>query len=79
MYSVQNYKFDNNPIEITKEEAIEIAKVEDRKVETNEIIDTNAEIRIKKIIFGSLGCLIFYNNMFEKQTKIAQKANKKET
>lgn len=49
MYSVQNSKFDNNPIEITKEEAIEIAKAEDRKVETNEIIDTNVEIRIKKM------------------------------
>ena len=48
-YSFINNKFENNPIEITKEQAIEIAKNEDRKVETKDIIETNAELRIEKM------------------------------
>lgn len=48
-YSVLNNKFENNPIEITKEQAIEIAKNEDRKVETKDIIGVNAELRIEKM------------------------------
>ena len=48
-YRVENKEFDNNPIEISKEKAIEIAKSEDRKNETKEITDINAEIRIEKM------------------------------
>ena len=48
-YRVLNNKFENNPIEITKEHAIEIAKNEDRKVETKDIIKTDAELRIEKM------------------------------
>lgn len=48
-YIVLDNKFENNPIEITKEQAIEIAKSEDRKVETKDIIETNAELRIEKM------------------------------
>lgn len=48
-YSVLNNKFENNPLEITKEQAIEIAKNEDRKVETKDIIKTDAELRIEKM------------------------------
>lgn len=48
-YIEENNKFENNPIEITKEQAIEIAKAEDRKVETKDIIKTNAELRIEKM------------------------------
>lgn len=46
-YRVENSKCDNNPIEITKEEAIQIATNEDRKVESNPIIKTTAELKIK--------------------------------
>lgn len=48
-YREENTKFENNPIEITKEQAIEIAKNEDRKVETKDIIKANAELRIEKM------------------------------
>lgn len=48
-YRVENDTFDNNPVEITKEEAIEIATKEDRKVEKKEIISTEAELRIEKM------------------------------
>ena len=46
-YRVENNKCDNNPIKITKEEAIQIATNEDRKVESNPIIKTTAELNIK--------------------------------
>lgn len=46
-YSVGNSKCENNPVKITKEEAIEIAINEDRKVESKPIIRTDAELRIK--------------------------------
>ena len=46
-YTVENSKCDNNPIKITKEEAIQIATNEDRKVESNPIIKTTAELKIK--------------------------------
>lgn len=48
-YTVRDNKFENNPIEITKEQAIEIAKNEDRKVETKDIIGVSAELRIEKM------------------------------
>ena len=48
-YREENTKFENNPLEITKEQAIEIAKNEDRKVETKDIIKTDAELRIEKM------------------------------
>ncbi len=48
-YRVENDKFEKNPLEITKEKAIEIAKNEDRKVETKEIIKTEAELRIERM------------------------------
>lgn len=46
-YSVENHKCEDNPIEITQDEAIQIATNEDRKVESKPIIRTNAELRIK--------------------------------
>lgn len=46
-YRVENHKCDNNPIEITKEDAIKIAKNEDRQVESNPIVKTTAELKIK--------------------------------
>lgn len=48
-YRVENSKFENNPLEISKEKAIEIATKEDRKVENKEIISTEAELRIEKM------------------------------
>lgn len=48
-YSVINNKFENNPIEITKEQAVEIAKTEDRKVESKDIIGVSTELRIEKM------------------------------
>ncbi len=48
-YRVENTKFENNPLEISKEKAIEIATAEDRKVERKEIISTEAELRIEKM------------------------------
>ena len=48
-YRVENDKFEKNPLEITKEKAIEIATNEDRKVETKEIISTEAELRIERM------------------------------
>ena len=48
-YSVINNKFENNPIEITEEQAIEIAKTEDRKVESKDIIGVSTELRIEKM------------------------------
>lgn len=48
-YRVENTKFENNPLEITKEKAIEIATDEDRKVEKKEIISTEAELRIERM------------------------------
>ena len=46
-YIVENHKCEDNPIEVTKEEAIQIATNEVRKVENKPIIKTNAELRIK--------------------------------
>ena len=46
-YRVENNKCDDNPIIITKEEAIQIATNEDRKVESNPIIKTTAELKMK--------------------------------
>lgn len=46
-YRVENNKCDNNPITITKEEAIQIATNENRKVESNPIIKTTAELKMK--------------------------------
>lgn len=48
-YSVENHKCENNPIEITKEEALEIAINEDKKIENRPIVKTNAELRIKEM------------------------------
>lgn len=48
-YRVENSKFENNPLEISKEKAIEIATNEDRKIENKEIINTEAELRIEKM------------------------------
>lgn len=48
-YRVENNKCDNNPIVITKEEAIQIAANEDRKIESNPIIKTTAELKIKSM------------------------------
>lgn len=48
-YSVENHKCENNPIEITKEEALEIAINEDKKIENRPIAKTNAELRIKEM------------------------------
>lgn len=48
-YRVENSKCDDNPIVITKEEAIQIAINEDRKVESKPIIRTDAELRIKQM------------------------------
>lgn len=48
-YIVENKKCDDNPIEITKEQAIQIATIEDRKVENKPIVKTNAELRIEKM------------------------------
>lgn len=48
-YRVENHKCENNPIEITKEEALEIAINEDKKIENRPIAKTNAELRIKEM------------------------------
>lgn len=48
-YSVENHKCENNPIEITKEEALQIAINEDKKIENRPIVKTNAELRIKEM------------------------------
>lgn len=48
-YSVENHKCENNPIEITKEQALEIAINEDKKIENRPIAKTNAELRIKEM------------------------------
>lgn len=48
-YSVGNSKCEDNAIKITKEEAIQIATNEDRKVENRPIIRTNAELKIRSM------------------------------
>lgn len=48
-YRVENSKCDDNPIVITKEEAVEIATNEDRKIESKPIIKTSAELKIKEM------------------------------
>lgn len=48
-YSVGNSKCEDNPIKITKEEAIQIATNEDKKVESKAIIRTNAELKIRSM------------------------------
>ena len=47
--SVRNIPFDNNEILITKDEAIQIALEEDKKIETNQVIETKAERMIVKM------------------------------
>ena len=48
-YRVESNKFENNPLEISKEKAIEIATAEDRKIESKPIISTEAELRIERM------------------------------
>lgn len=48
-YRVENHKCDDNPIQLTKEEAIQIAINEDRKIENKPIIKTTSELKIKAI------------------------------
>ena len=48
-FTVENTPFDNNEILITKEEAVQIALDEDKKIETNKVIETKAERRIVKM------------------------------
>jgi len=48
-YRVENNKCDDNPIVITKQDAIQIAINEDRKVESNPIIKTTAELKMKRM------------------------------
>lgn len=47
-YRVENIPYENNEVLITKEEAINIALEEDKKIETNKIIETRAEKQIVK-------------------------------
>ena len=47
--SVESIPFDNNEIVITENEAIQIALDEDKKIETNKVIETKAERRIVKM------------------------------
>lgn len=48
-FTVENMPFDNNEIIITKDEAIQIALEEDKKIETNKVVETKAERRIVKM------------------------------
>ena len=48
-FTVENTPFDNNEIVITKEEAVQIALDEDKKIETNKVIETKVERRIVKM------------------------------
>ena len=48
-FAVENMPFDNNEIIITKDEAIQIALEEDKKIETNKVVETKAERRIVKM------------------------------
>lgn len=48
-FTVKNEPFDNNEIIISKEEAIQIALEEDKKIETNKVVETKAERRIVKM------------------------------
>lgn len=47
-YRVENIPYENNEVIITSEEAIKIALEEDKKIETNKIIETRAEKQIVK-------------------------------
>lgn len=49
MVRTENIPYDNNPIKITKEDAIQIALEVDKKIETNKVVETKAESRIVKI------------------------------
>ena len=48
-FRVENIKFDNNETIITEEQAIQIALNEDKKIETNKIVDTKVEKMIVKM------------------------------
>ena len=48
-FTVENKPFDNNEIIVTKDEAIQIALEEDKKIETNKVVETKAERRIVKM------------------------------
>lgn len=48
-FRVENIQFDNNEILITENEAIQIALEEDKKVETNKVIETKAKKMIVKM------------------------------
>jgi hypothetical protein len=48
-FRVENNPFDNNEIAITKDEAIQIALNEDKKIETNNIVETKAQKMIVKM------------------------------
>ncbi len=43
---MENKPFDNNPIEITEEQAIQIALDEDKKIETNKVVETKAKLKV---------------------------------
>lgn len=47
--TVENIPFENNEIIISEDEAIQIALEEDKKIETNKVVETKAERRIVKI------------------------------
>lgn len=64
-YGVLNNKFENNPIKITKEQAIEIAKTEDRKTETKDIIGVNAEVRIEKMNWQAYARLKYTDDFYK--------------
>ena len=48
-FTVKNEPFDNNEIIVTKDEAIQIALEEDKKIKTNKVVETKAERRIVKM------------------------------
>lgn len=48
-FRVKNIPFDNNKINVTKEEAIRIALEEDKKIKTNKIVDTKVKQMIVKM------------------------------
>lgn len=49
VFRVENIPFDNNEIIITEEEAIQIALEEDKKIETNKVVETKAKKMIVKM------------------------------
>ncbi len=48
-FSVENIPFDNNETIITEEQAIQIALEEDKKIETNKVLETKAKKMVVKI------------------------------